>query len=291
MRIKSLFCRTCNEGNLPVDHYERSSARPCSNLPAPRPALRAMLAQLTGGGGVPKVAGALSPSRLLACPRERIIEDEFELDDVDVLKANSQMWGAAFHAWMERFTLPGEYAELTIPPEGAAPPEVCGVGLRCRADAVSPDLGEVVDYKTHGENAQRYRSGDDEVAVQLSLNGHAIARSASGYYPDTLTAWHCAMTGSKGEPYREQGVSLMSESEILAHRPKGGRFTVADHVAHYRAYARAREAGVEVELAVAALPLSGSTMRMGAGTKCDFCTARGACDGLVARYGERDGDN
>lgn len=291
MKIKSLYCSCNGRSDNPLTHYERTSSVPCTKLPAPRPALRALLANQLGGSGVAKVKGALSPSRILGCPRESIILDNYEIEGLDLLSGNSMLWGTAMHTLMEQHTLPGEYAEVTIPPEGCAPPVVCGVPMRGRIDALSPDFSEAVDYKFHGELGYKSTLGKKDTEVQLSIYAHMLARIEGGRYPDENIAWHGAMTSAGVAPYRPDVAELLSEEEILAHKPKNGNFAVADIIEEYRNYDDKIAAGIPMDTAVGTLKLVGRKMMNG--KKCErYCAAKVLCDGFEARFPQEgfDGD-
>lgn len=198
------------------------------------------------------------------------------------------LWGTAMHKLMEDNTLPGEYAEVTIPPEGCAPPVVCGVPMRGRIDALAPDFSEATDYKFHGELGYKSTKSKKDTNVQLSLYAHMLARIPGGAYPQVNNAWHGAMTSAGIAPYREDVAELMSEEEILSHKPKNGSYTVGQIIDEYRLFDVYKKK-LPLDEAVGLMKLVGRSM-MG-NNKCEkYCAAKLICDGLEARFPQEGAD-
>jgi len=277
MNIKSLSCPCNGRTDNPLDHY---SSGACTRFPG----LMGWICSILSEQQDDRIHRNLTitTTRLTqSCAREVVLLDTHEVEGFDWRRANSLHWGNILHADLHKHAPPGYYAEVRVPPPGKDAPIVLGLPLRGTLDCVTADLGTVIDYKSHSEKKQattvKYPPGP-EVVAQLSVYGMMLQRSYDVPMP-RLIIQHGAMVSAGGVPWYEMEVQPMTEEAILALRPFGGQYTVADRVAAYKQFSADIEAGVPLREAAKRVPLMGRTMFKG--SKClKYCFAKKLCDDL-----------
>lgn len=276
MKLESLYCQ-CQGGEVGVDHY---SSNACTKLPAPLGWLLAMQHRIESD--VAHAGNKMTATRLAECPRSTAIRDNLPIPAFNLMRSNSQMFGTAVHEFMAKWAPPGYLTE--VPLAGTlfkgTPHEV---EVKGTADVIRPGALVIEDYKTTSEYSQKWRTEHphephDEWSIQVSVYN---LLAPPEHHASRAAIWSGAIVSKKSKalPWVEMSVRCdMTEEEILAMRPHGGRATVADHLAIRGRFLADLASGVDTRAAVARLPLTGADC---AEWVCDYCTVNHVCAALT----------
>ncbi len=295
MKIDKLYC-PCDEQTHEIEHYTHME---CPDPPGPFPLLMAILD--VNANDKAHTGNKLTATRLTGCPRASAIQDNV-MCRYDIRHSFSTIWGTAMNELMDRHTPEGLVAQMTLPPaflfKRQFPPN--GVLVGGTPDLLPADFSGVYDYKCHSGKAQYMKFTKPaaiELSAQVSLYAHLLKQAKPEALPVKFVAWHGAMKAAadKFPPWFPQELQFLTEDEIAALRPYGGRYTVAEHIGMFRRfhgkvdainlkYREAEEGDQlneqrqqEIEEAIREIPLVGRDVWRGA--KCNlYCDVKWDCD-------------
>lgn len=193
---------------------------------------------------------------LIGCPRRKRGGEEGWPADLSKLEA--RMFGTILHGAMS--TIRPLRAEVPVRfPLGGA--EIVGSADRLEES----DNGFLTcDYKTSEESSWGKLP---EAPYDTQVFQQESYRFGLDYMGQYTAGWRIYYRkGGKWACFEHIG-ALWTESALLAFRPSGSAFSVADNLAMLVSGAKAP-----------ALPLVGATQKIGKGTACEWCELREPCD-------------
>lgn len=275
MKLTSLYC-PCQGGEVPPDHYASGT---CTKPPAPLPWLLAMQHRVTTDGD--HAGNRMTATRLAECPRATAIRDNLPIPAYNLMRSNAQMFGTAVHEFMAKWAPPGYLSEVALAGVlfKGTPYEV---EVRGTADVIKPGALVIEDYKTTSEWSQKWRTehpneSHEEWSVQVSVYNLLAPLDKKA---TRAAVWSGAIVGKKSKalPWVEMLVRCdMTEEEILAVRPHGGKATVAEHLAIRGRFLADLAGGTDARAAVARLPLTGADCE---DWICSYCVVDHVCAAL-----------
>ena len=295
MKIKDVYCAT--EGRTaPRDHWNipRGKEGACTRPPMPPGLIRQIIAGAVND--TRHADGNVTSTRMLTCPREVIILDNFPIT-FDPRRLHSAFIGTQVDRLIKEGSLPGEYSEVVIPPTKFFEGTKYEVEVSGAIDYLSPDAVFIDDYKFHGDRSYWYKmkSGglSPELRAQLTFYKWGVEKNVPGAKVTKGGVWHGAMTaasvdddaGRPETPWFYADVPFFeSEEEVLRIRPsdadkKPGTqpYTVGDIILFYKAHKERVAGGMSVMESAKMVPLVGRNMFNK--TKCiKYCVAQKQCD-------------
>jgi hypothetical protein len=255
----------------------------------------------------------MSVTRFLTCPREVFLKLLLPYHE-NPARAFGMLRGAALHDVAAKYWPKQHYiTEANHPDLLTVRGELFGVQVSGRADAArvvqgkgGPRIVELLDDKYSNDSSAQFRKRDRGIARpdymwQLNalrkLFGQQEWCVKAGYDPEdvTLTLWEYATFPGEGPEPMDAGmpgagarVPLMTDAQMLAHKPGGGQHTVAEIAAQFEA-ARIEYAEElneqDREALCSRLQLIGKSMFNS--KKClMYCAVEPVCSRLARQYGE-----
>lgn len=300
MPITSLWC-PCVGGQVPLDHYNTGK---CPMPPAPIGWLCGVVKAAMGD--TLHCDGAMTPTRLTACPRAVLIAD-YEDTYLDTRSHDSMMNGTIVHEFIRANAPEGMYyPETQFPVEGHPAPMFLGVPIRGRIDLLHADMLTIEDIKTKGEYPAKKMLGklqtEDEDTSQVNLYRLAVQqmfdvdarnlgvwvgwRASARPLPDRLDPSDARGVAAAKPAWFKVPAPVRNEAWIASVKPWGGRYTVGEIFDMYGWYRKARAGGTAHVEALAQVPMVGETMF--GGKKCSLYCDPGVRDVCFAHMGRGD---
>lgn len=295
MQIKDVYCAT--EGAVfPADHWHKlhDTEGACKRPPMPPGLIRRIMK--SGTEDKRHAAGNITATRLLTCPREVVILDNFPIT-FDPRRFHSAHIGTLVDREIKEGTLPGEYKEIIIPSTKFFEGTQWEIKMSGAIDYISPNLVVMDDYKFHGDRSYWYKMKEGgitpEYRAQLSMYKFGVEKNMPGLRIERGGIWHGAMTAASidddaGRPetpwFYVDAPFFENEMDILKIRPSDDKkkpgtqpYTVGDIILFYKQHRQRVAEGMDVLESTKLVPLVGRNMFNK--QKClKYCPAQKQCD-------------
>lgn len=312
MPLKGFICPISRQ-KVGFDHFDT-----CTDGRNKRAAFPPWQARYIALGAIEDVRHStfdLTATRCLSCPRKDLIavtQDYY----IDPNKRGAMVRGTALHEVAARNLDPAVWYNEETGPFGLACPgylfpqlvaelgtdelgivTAAGVRLSAKLDAVRKDWTEIVNWKFPKDWSVQFRPktgiAKDDAVAQVNIERLLLAQQQwaidGGYSMSTvnMTIWDHALGRDEGPTALM--VPHATEEEILAHKPGGGEWTVADIVSTrvklQREYEKVKGDPLAVERLCADAPCCGKGKMFGGKAHSDYCDVNTISDTLERKYG------